>query len=168
MVNLIAFLFVFLSVCWPQVSGFSRVSSTQRSLVPECNQKQQQSGARYFKKASDDNKGSAPWWSSWKSRLANLFAEPSTDSGNRYHIRIKNLQNLPKRHVTTRLMRYFPDLTWETAEDIVETALVNEIALVRVMNSLREAEVSVDMLRKSDPPIPTEIYDSRTDEVLTV
>ena len=33
-------------------------------------------------------------------------------------------------------MRYFPDLTWETANDIVETAFVNDIALVRIVNSV--------------------------------
>ena len=168
MANFITFLLLLVSVCWPQVSGFSRVSSAQRTLVPECNYKQQHSSGLYFKKGGDDKSGGTPWWSSWKARLENLFAEPSTDSGNRYHIRIKNLRNLPQRHVTTRLLRYFPDLTWETAEDIVETALVNDIALVRVVNSLREAEEMVDMLRKADPPIPTEIYDSRTDEVLII
>lgn len=41
-----------------------------------------------------------------------------------------------KLQVVTRLMRYFPDLTWETANDIVETAFVNEIALVRIVNSV--------------------------------
>lgn len=38
--------------------------------------------------------------------------------------------------VITRLMRYFPDLTWETANDIVETAFVNDVALVRIVNSV--------------------------------
>lgn len=40
-------------------------------------------------------------------------------------------------------MRYFTDLTWETASDIVETAFVNDIALVRVVNSLDEATLAV-------------------------
>ena len=41
-----------------------------------------------------------------------------------------------KMKVITRLMRYFPDLTWETANDIVETAFVNDVALVRIVNSV--------------------------------
>jgi hypothetical protein len=105
-------------------------------------------------------------------------------------------------------MRYFPDLTWETASDIVETAFVNEIALVRVVNNLDEATLAIgkksrkkvevinlysyeilytsiqhfknsfksycncllitDMLRKADPPIPAEIWDSKIEEVLVI
>jgi hypothetical protein len=63
-------------------------------------------------------------------------------------------------------MRFFPDLTWETAQDIVETAIVNDIALVRVVNSKREAELAVDMLRKADPTIPTEVWDEKTKDIL--
>jgi hypothetical protein len=73
---------------------------------------------------------------------------------------------LNRRHVITRLTRYFPDLTFETASDIVDTALINDIALVRVTNSKQEAAFATEMLRKADPPIPAEIYDERTDEVL--
>ena len=116
----------------------------------------------------DDHKDKGGWFSSWKARIASLFQEPSPDTGNRYHIRIKDVKSVPQRHVVTRLLRYFPDLTWETAEDIVETCLVNEIALVRIVNSLKEAEYAADMLRKADPPIPAEIYDSKTEEILQV
>ena len=116
----------------------------------------------------DDNNDKGGWFSSWKARIASLFQEPSPDTGNRYHIRIKDVKGVPQRHVITRLIRYFPDLTWETAEDIVETCLVNEVALVRIVNSLREAEYAADMLRKADPPIPSEIYDSKKEEILQI
>ena len=115
-----------------------------------------------------NHKDRGGWFSSWKARLASLFQEPSPDTGNRYHIRIKDVKSVPQRHVITRLLRYFPDLTWETAEDIVETCLVNDIALVRIVNSLREAEYAADMLRKADPPISAEIYDSKKEEILQV
>ena len=40
-----------------------------------------------------------------------------------------------RRHIITRLRRYLPDLSWETAEQIVDTSIEEEIALVRVFNS---------------------------------
>ena len=33
-------------------------------------------------------------------------------------------------------MRYFPDIKWETASDIVDTSILNGKALIRVLNSL--------------------------------
>ena len=41
-----------------------------------------------------------------------------------------------RRHVITRILRYFPDIKWETAADIVDTAVFDGKALVRVLNSL--------------------------------
>lgn len=59
--------------------------------------------------------------------------------------KLKDLQlnNFFLLQVITRLMRYFEDLTWETASDIVENALVNEVALVRIVNNLNEATLAI-------------------------
>jgi hypothetical protein len=119
-----------------------------------------------FKQRAGKDDVKAPWWASFKSRMASLFGQPQPDAGQRFHIRIKAIGALNRRHVITRLTRYFPDLTFETASDIVDTALINDIALVRVTNSKQEAAFATEMLRKADPPIPAEIYDERTDEVL--
>eukprot|EP00596_Hydrurales_sp_CCMP1899_P011079 CAMPEP_0119042664 /NCGR_PEP_ID=MMETSP1177-20130426/16066_1 /TAXON_ID=2985 /ORGANISM="Ochromonas sp, Strain CCMP1899" /LENGTH=135 /DNA_ID=CAMNT_0007009613 /DNA_START=233 /DNA_END=640 /DNA_ORIENTATION=+ len=123
------------------------------------------SSALSFNKAGGGDDGSSK---TTKSKIIEERKTPLPDTGNRYHIRIKALNGIQERHVITRLMRYFPDLTWETASDIVETAFVNEIALVRVVNNLDEATLAIDMLRKADPPIPAEIWDSKIEEVLVI
>ena len=98
-----------------------------------------------------DNNTNVPWWSSFKNRMAVLFGQPQPDAGNRYHIRIRDIGDVNRRHVVTRLLRFFPDLTYETASDIVDTALVNKVALVRITNSKEEAAFATDMLNKAHP-----------------
>ena len=59
--------------------------------------------ALLFKKAGDDesNKpgGMISWFSDWKSKLMNSVGVPVPDTANRYHIRIKDLNSIPGRHV---------------------------------------------------------------------
>lgn len=57
-----------------------------------------------FKKGGDDesNKpvGMLGWFTSFKSKLMNSAGVPVPDTGNRYHIRIKDLSNIQGRHVS--------------------------------------------------------------------
>ena len=104
----------------------------------------------YFKKADDNNKDSSssggflqglkrflPWTS--KSVLQETYDTPKTDTGMRYHLRLRKpelaIDDTYKRHVITRIIRYFPDIVWETAEGIVKSSLEDEVALLRVLNS---------------------------------
>ena len=70
-----------------------------------------------------------------KSRLPETYKTPQTDPGNRYHIRRVGVNATNKRHTITRLRRFLPDLSWQTAEDMVNTAIQEGSALVRVLNS---------------------------------
>jgi hypothetical protein len=54
----------------------------------------------------------------------------------------------------------------DTAADIVDLALIEGISLVRVFNSIKEAEYLAKMLRKADPPVNVEVYDSKTDQIV--
>ena len=95
---------------------------------------------------------------------------PETDAGNRYHVRLTSVSPIDKRHVTTRLVRFCPDLTYETADDIVSRCIDadNKKSLVRVFNSLKQATELCDLLRKADPPITSELFDSKAGDVLIV
>ena len=57
-----------------------------------------------FKKTADDAdskpKGMLGWFSTWKSKLTNFSGVPVPDTGNRYHIRIRDLNNIQGRHVS--------------------------------------------------------------------
>ena len=81
-------------------------------------------------------------------------------------LRLIQPKNNDRRHCITRLTRFLPDLTYETAVDIVDLALVEGISLVRVFNSIKEAEYLAKMLRVADPPINVQIYDSKRDKVV--
>ena len=102
-----------------------------------------------------------------RARFEKSFAVPEPDTGNRYHIRLLRVEPKMKRHAVTRLQRFLPgDISWETASEIVETAIREEKSLIRVCTSLREATELQQMLRLADPAVATEVYDSRKDEVL--
>jgi hypothetical protein len=62
-----------------------------------------------FKKVADDDskpKGMIGWFSSWKSKLMNFSGVPVPDTANRYHIRIRDLNNIQGRHVSVAIDRY--------------------------------------------------------------
>lgn len=67
--------------------------------------------------------------------MLETYKTPQTDPGNRYHIRLVGINATNKRHTITRLRRFLPDLSWQTAEDMVNTAIQEGSALVRVLNS---------------------------------
>ena len=70
-----------------------------------------------------------------KSRLPETYKTPQTDPGNRYHIRRVGVNATNKRHTITRLRRFPPDLSWQTAEAMGKIAIQEGTALVRVLNS---------------------------------
>jgi len=100
----------------------------------------------------------------WNSLTGRAEAQPS--SGNRFELRLVNPSAINKRHITTRLMRYLPDLRFETATEIVSVAIGDGKSLIRVFNSRSEADDVANMLRIADPPILTELYDNKKQEVL--
>ena len=103
-----------------------------------------------------------------KARVEKSYETEEYDSGNRYMIRLLQPKTSDRRHIITRIQRFLPDIVWETAEDIVDTALVNGKSLIRVVNSKSDAEYLVDMLRKADPPILVEVFDNRKNEVIDI
>ena len=134
----------------------------------------------YFNKGNNDNNGNGDDENKgWKSilrfipglsraRIEKTYESELEDTGNRYMIRLIMKSSSERRHTITRIQRYFPDILWETAEDIVDTALVNGISLIRVVNSRTDAEYLVDMLRKADPPITVEVFDNRKNEIVDI
>ena len=50
-----------------------------------------------------------------------------TDTAMRYELRLKDVDIENRRHVTTRLQRYLPDLQFETAQSIVDAAIESEL-----------------------------------------
>ena len=127
--------------------------------------------SRYFKKQDKDDKENEKGNiipQRKKELKEKQYDEPQPDHGYRYHIRIVEPDVHDKRHICTRILRFFPDMNWETAEDIVDTALVERIAVVRILNSLEDGEYLLDMLRKADPPIGAHLYDSKTNEIMSI
>mmetsp|Transcript_30346 Transcript_30346/g.41579 ORF Transcript_30346/g.41579 Transcript_30346/m.41579 type:complete len:187 (-) Transcript_30346:246-806(-) len=103
-----------------------------------------------------------------RAKIEKSYEIPQVEGGYRYHIRLANTNANNRRHVITRILRYFTDIKWETAADIVDTSIVDGKALIRVLNSLQEATYLADMLRKADPPIEVEVYDSKKDEIVMI
>ena len=104
-----------------------------------------------FKKQKDINDGTdenrkeeSPLWEGIKKFLPNVsrakieksYAEPIPDSGYRYEVRLVEANSKDRRHIITRIIRYLPDLNWETVEDIVDTSILDGKSLVRVFNSM--------------------------------
>jgi hypothetical protein len=63
-------------------------------------------------------------------------------------------------------MRYLPDVSFTSAEDMVDAA-TNGRALIRVLNSRSDAEDLGKLFRRADPPVRVEVYDSKTDEIIS-
>lgn len=71
-----------------------------------------------------------------RAKIDQTYETPEYESGNRYSIRLLQPDKKFKRHTITRIRRYLPDIEWETAESIVDDAIINGISLIRVVNSL--------------------------------
>ena len=106
---------------------------------------------------------SIPWFKS-KEQLST----PQPDSSQRYHLRLRRPLKSDRRHATTRLTRFFTDMTFETAQGIVDAAIEsdNGLSLIRVFNSINDVKYFYDVLRLADPPVITEIYDTHKADVI--
>ena len=135
----------------------------------------------FKKKGEGDGGGSGDdgekggWWKIWKflpgvnkAKLEKSYETTETEIGNRYMVRLVSPQLKNRRHIITRLIRYLPDLQFETAGEIVDVAVDNGVSLIRVFNSLKDTEFLCDMLRKADPPIRVEVFDSKKGEILNI
>lgn len=70
-----------------------------------------------------------------QAKLDKTYAIPQTHAFNRYHIRLLRPERSDKRHCITRILRFFPDIRWDTAETIVDTAIIDGRALIRATSS---------------------------------
>mmetsp|Transcript_5771 Transcript_5771/g.5962 ORF Transcript_5771/g.5962 Transcript_5771/m.5962 type:complete len:168 (-) Transcript_5771:41-544(-) len=95
------------------------------------------------------------------------YDTPQTDSGNRYQVRLlKPKDKIDRRHIATRIIRFFPGITYETAEEIIKSSMADGAAVIRVFNSKSDASYVVDMLTLADPPVPVDIFDTRKGEIV--
>ena len=166
------------------VSAFQSASlmgtSSQRAV--EVAKFSESSTKLYFKKKNDrggdsngDNDRTKGFFSRLKSFIPALRKskaqkpEPQTELGYRFQIRLTRRNNTrDRRHIITRIMRYFPDIKWETACDIVDQAFQSEqgLSVVRVLNSRQTALELKDILQRADPPVRVEVFDTKLGEVL--
>jgi hypothetical protein len=102
-----------------------------------------------------------------KARFEKSYATPVADTGNRFHLRLVDPASRDRRHIITRIMRYIPDLSYSSTEDIVDEALNNKRSLIRVVNSRDKAEELLTMFKRADPPVRVEVYDTKLDEVIS-
>ena len=93
--------------------------------------------------------------------------EPETELGYRFQIRLTKRGNTrDKRHIITRIMRFLPDIQWETACEIVDNAWQNDISVVRVLNSKKEAKELQAVLGRADPPVYVEVFDTKVGDLV--
>jgi len=150
-------------------------------LRPEIWQPKAKSIALSFKKKGDDSSPgggkeevSLGVWEGVKrflpdvvrARFEKSFAAPVTETNMRYRLILLQQKRQMRRHVITRITRWLPDIQFETAAEIVDTAIAEEKALVRVLNSLDEAKFLRKMLMSADPPVTCEIMDDKDGTVI--
>jgi hypothetical protein len=58
-----------------------------------------------------------------RNRLEKRQPDQLTETGNRYYLRLINTKKRDKRHTITRIIRFIPDIKWNTAEEIVDAAI---------------------------------------------
>lgn len=124
----------------------SKCSSFTQSFIKI--KQHDQTYSLHFKKVDDSNENDKnadspslferikrflPW--NRRVQIDKSYAEAMPSTGMRYHLRLLNPKDTNQRHIITRILRYFPDITWETAESIVAQAINDDAALLRVMNS---------------------------------
>ena len=71
-----------------------------------------------------------------RARLEKTYNIPQEEPGNIYEVRLLNPSAIDRRHVITRIMRFFPGITWETAEEVVSNAIKEGFAVIRIFNSM--------------------------------
>lgn len=165
-----AIMFVFALIsAFAMTSTLALVSNTKNSLLIDAfsNQTKRKTSntAHYFKAASLGGKEneSAPS----KVKVEKPRDKPQTASNVRYHVRLKAVDEIDRRHVATRLVRFFPDFSLKAADEIANMAVQEGTALVKIMHSLADAEEVVLHLRTANPSIAAEIYDAKEKKVVT-
>lgn len=173
-----------LFLCASSCCGFSRASK----LIPSTkfafpSPAVLRSTAHSFKKNDEDSgegssgngeNGKRSIWKGLKrflpgvsrSKLKETYDMPSPDAGFRYEVRLVDVTEQFRRHTTTRIRRYIPDLSWDTATTMVEAAIEDGKSLIRVLNSREQTEELVIMLRRADPPVLVEVWDNKLEEVV--
>lgn len=71
-----------------------------------------------------------------RAKFDKTYSETKPEPGNIYEVRLLNPININRRHVITRIIRFCPGTTWETAEDIVNNATKEGVAVIRIFNSM--------------------------------
>lgn len=104
-----------------------------------------------------------------RAKIAKSYDMAAPDNRMRYHLRLRDQARVSDapRHVITRITRYFPDISYDFAKQIVARAREEGVALVRVFSSLSDAEEAVELFRRADPPIHCEIFDSKTEDLVS-
>lgn len=104
-----------------------------------------------------------------RAKIAKSYDMTAPDNRMRYHVRLRDQARVSDapRHVITRITRYFPDISYDFAKQIVSRAREEGVALVRVFSSLSDAEDAVELFRRADPPIHCEIFDAKTEELVS-
>jgi hypothetical protein len=69
----------------------------------------------------------------WKTEESSQNPLPTT--GMKYQLRLKEVDRGLRRHTITRIIRFFPDVSWETADSMVVESSKNGVALIRMLNS---------------------------------
>lgn len=89
----------------------TKCNNVKSLLVPSASKEhgvlnQRMDSSLSFKRVGDDESskpsGMIGWFSSWKSKLMNSAGVPVPDTGNRYHIRIRDLNSIQGRHVSSK------------------------------------------------------------------
>ena len=97
--NLLLYFFLFATKCNNVISLLVPSASKEHGKL-----NQRMDSSLSFKKAGDDSSnkptGMLGWFSSWKSKLMNSAGVPVPETGNRYHIRIRDLNSIQGRHVS--------------------------------------------------------------------
>jgi hypothetical protein len=100
-INLLLVFFVLSTKCNNVKSLLVPSASKEHSML-----NQRMDSSLSFKKVGDDESskpsGMIGWFSSWKSKLMNSAGVPVSDTGNRYHIRIRDLNSIQGRHVSLK------------------------------------------------------------------
>lgn len=104
-----------------------------------------------------------------RAKIAKSYDVVAPDDRMRFHLRLRDQARVSDapRHVITRITRYFPDISYDFAKQIVARAREEGAALVRVFSSLSDAEEAVELFRRADPPIHCEIFDAKTEELVS-
>jgi hypothetical protein len=156
----------------PKISS-SISQSTSQLWFKKGNKKSDDDGQYGGDDGEEGNQSGGSWFQGLKRFMPAITRarmdqklEPEPNSRARWHLRLVSPISLDRRHIITRLTRFLPDLTWETAADIVDMGIRNGKSLIRMFQSREQAEEISRCLLRADPPVHVELYDEEEDEVV--